>query len=135
MTESAEQFNGQPSDTGSAEKIRPKCLLVDDYGIVVSNVSRFFRELDNFVAVECHSVQDALDAIRKNSPKILFLDHSLTRGGAEGIEIADRAREMIPDIEIYSTTSNGLLDEYKERGIKHIDKIDLSGLRAIISGK
>ena len=135
MSESREQLNGQPGDTGSVEKIKPKCLLVDDEEGITTFFKSFFDGSDNFVAVECHTVEDALNAIRANSPKVLFLDHNFTRGGTEGLEIADRAREIIPDIEIYSTTSHGHLSEYKKRGIKHIGKNDFRKLRDVISGE
>ena len=134
MEDTPEKININSSET--AEPIRKKCLLIDDHAEIIKGLASIFKELDNFVAVECHSVEEALNAIKINSPKIIFLDHSLSYGGAEGFEVADKVREIYPEIEIYSTTTNeSVFGQYRRKGIKHIHKGDFEGFQTIISGK
>jgi len=142
MLESLERSNGQPGDTGSTEKIKPKCLLVDDDDGIIMGVNFMFDKF-NFQAVKCYSVEEALDAIKKSfpPPRVLFLDHSLKSGGSEGLIISKKILEMIkdgslPEMKIYSTTSNReVFSEYDKLGIKHVDKDDFEGLTSIISGE
>ena len=113
MSDSLERSSGQPGDNGSAEKIKPECLLIDDDDGIIMGVNLMFEKF-NFQAVKCHSVEEALDAVKKSSPppQVLFLDHSLNRGGSEGLIISKKILEMIkdgslPEMKIYSTTSSG----------------------------
>jgi DNA-binding NarL/FixJ family response regulator len=118
----------------SIKEPKRKCLLIDDHASVISGVKRFFDEDDNFTAVECHTAEEALNAIKTGTPDILFLDHSLTPGGSEGINIADQIRLEFPDIEIYSTTSNPEnVKHYEKRGIKHIDKGNVNEFKRIVT--
>ena len=132
MTESQEK----PNSSETVEFVKKKCLLIDDHTEIVKGISHFFSNADNFTAVECHSVEEALEAIRVNSPEILFLDHSLSYGGSEGFEISTKVKELNPEIKIYSTTANsGIVREYSRRGIRHIEKSDLDKLSEVVSGK
>jgi len=107
----------------SIERPMKKCLFIDDNAPIIEEINKSFKGVDNFIAVECHSVADALKAITDNSPDVIFLDHNLTSGGTEGYEIADKAKEINPDIEIYSTTTSlGAEKIYAQRGIKHVRK-------------
>lgn len=136
MKETPEQKAEDTNTPENVEKVRVKCLLIDDHTRMIKALNEYFSDFDNFVAVECHSVEDALNAIRANSPKVLFLDNSLTLGGNEGLEIAEKAREIDPDMKIYSTTTNdSLIKSYETQGIGHIDKTDTKTMRAIISGE
>lgn len=118
------------------EKLGPKCLFIDDHASMVSSLRRFLKSFDNFLAAECHSVDDAMNAIKENSPKVIFLDNSLTPGGNEGIQIAKMVKEMYPDIKIYSTTTSpGVERVYEKMGISHIEKGDTDTMQAILSGK
>ena len=142
MLESVEQLSGQAGDTGKMERIRPRCLLIDDHDGIVLGTNLMFGKFD-FKAVECHSVEEALDAIEKSSPppQVLFLDHNLKSGGSEGLIVSKKILEMIkegalPPMKIYSTTnSEDLIPEYDKLGIKHVDKGDFEGLTSIISGE
>jgi CheY-like chemotaxis protein len=124
---------GSAAQTEPVERVKGKCLLIDDYPAVVKSIGHFFEESDNFSAVECHSVDEAMMAIRAHLPRVIFLDHSLTHGGAEGLEIADLVRRQYPEIKIYSTTTNGgVFKDYEKRGIEHLNKADVKSMQAII---
>lgn len=128
MSQTPEQLN----NFESTEKIKRRCLLIDDHPAIVEALNEMFSDAD-FLAVKCQSVEEALQAIKKYSPKIIFLDHSLTPGGGEGLEIARLVKEMFPEITIYSSTTNySVQGLYKKMGIAHIDKNDGKGLRAVI---
>lgn len=81
----------------------------------------------NFVFAECHSTEEALCAISKHHPDVIFLDHHLTTTGNEGIEVVDQLRqEQGEKIKIYSTTSDeSIVFEYQKRGIERISKDNL----------
>jgi DNA-binding NtrC family response regulator len=133
MTESQEQPNGSES----IEK-EGKYLYIDDMPRIVKSINQMLGAHDDFLAVECHSVEEALNAIKANSPKVIFLDHNLTSFGAEGLEIADKVLKMNPEIKIYSTTTDtGVLGAYKAKGIKiaHVEKGDTDAMEVIISQK
>ena len=124
----------KPSVLENTEKIPKKCLFIDDHPLIIAGIKGLFEESDNFVAVECHSVDEALNAIRANNPDIIFLDHSLTRDGSEGIEIADQIKKEKPEIEIYLTTSNpNNQKQYEMIGIKHINKDNFTELQKIVT--
>ena len=117
------------------EAIRRKCLFIDDEKKIIYGIQRLFRGYTNFTAVECHSVDEALNAIKANSPEVLFLDHSLTRGGNEGLQIAIEVQKDNSDIEIVSVTMNDAVGAlYKLKGIKHISKNNIDDLERIVSG-
>jgi len=105
-------------------------LFIDDRGAILGSLQVAFSDQDVAFA-ECHSVEDALQAIEKYQPEVIFLDHSLTEGGDEGLEIADQ----IEGIKIYSTTTNNrITPEYQKRGIENVDKSDLEKFGSIITG-
>jgi len=111
-----------------------KFLFVDDSTELLGSLRRAFFNNPNVAFAECHSVEDALHAIIEHGPDVVFLDHSLTEGGNEGLEIADRAT----GVKIYSTTANSSTDlfiEYLTRGIEWVDKTDLGKLKSIIASQ
>jgi CheY-like chemotaxis protein len=84
---------------------------------------------ENVVFAECHSTDEALTAIGKHKPDVIFLDHSLTEGGEEGLEIA----RGVQGIKIYSTTANtSVVARYAAMGIEHIRPTDLKKFHEII---
>lgn len=108
-----------------------KFLFVDDNADWLWSMRCAFRKNPDVVFAECHSVEDALQAIAEEKPDVVFLDHSLTDGGNEGLEIADRVER----VKIYSTTGNSdLFPVYQKRGIEIVGKLDLSKFRSIIAG-
>lgn len=116
------------------EKIKAKFLLIDDHKAIVEGASFLFDKHIDFTAAECHSTEEALAVILDHMPKVIFLDHSLTKGGSEGLEVAKILSEKYPDIKIYSTTTNPYFEEeYKKLGISHIEKSDTKGIKAIIA--
>ncbi len=120
------------------EKIKPaegepkiKALYIDDSKSLIESAGRAFLGNKNILFVECHNVEEALKAIKKNKPSIIFLDHSLSDDGSEGLKIADKIKGE--DIKIYSTTSNsGVASEYEKRGIEKIGKTDILKIKSIV---
>lgn len=105
-----------------------KALLIDDQIDVIRFLKRALKGVQNIVFAECHSVEEALEAIAREKPEILFLDNSLC-GGNEGLEIADRVK----NIKIYSTTlRDSIVPEYEKRGIERIDKFDFEEIKKLI---
>ena len=107
-----------------------KFLFIDDSAEWLAIIRRRFRNNKNVMFVECHSVEEALAAITKHQPDVIFLDHSLTEGGGEGLEIA----KQIKGVKIYSTTADFTVrSEYQKLGIEHVDKCDLKKIKSIIT--
>ena len=136
MPKSPEQFNlrkDQEKKIRAEKEIKtPRFLFIDDSETMLSSLRNAFPEKEVAFA-ECHSVEDALEAIKKYQPEAIFLDHHLTEDmEGEGLEIADRTK----GIKIYSTTSDSSArEEYQKRGIENVKKYDLSKFRSIIAGE
>ena len=108
-----------------------KALLIDDSSDVIKFFKRALKGIREIVFAECHSVEEALEAIKKEDPLIIFLDNSLC-GGNEGLEIADRVSGKI----IYSitgSTDEQVLNEYTRRKIEVIGKVDYERIIKILS--
>ncbi len=110
-----------------------KFLFIDDNDDWLRAIGAAFKKSGDIVTAECHSVGEALAAIRKHQPEVLFLDHHLTDYGEEGYEIARTA--LANHIKVYSTTSNDrVADTYAEMGITYISKTSsLGDFRKIIA--
>ena len=110
-----------------------KALYVDDDGFIIRCLRRAFGDNNPNIAIaECHTVEEAFQAIDKEKPDVIFLDNDLTRRGNEGLKIADRVK----DVKIYSTTGNAtdeVLSEYERRGIEIIRKTDFDKIRSILA--
>ena len=97
-------------------------------------MARAFAKNSNAIFAECHSVEDAIDAINTHKPDIVFLDHNLSEYGDDGLTIVDRIAGT--GVHICSTTSDSFVaEEYKKRGIEHVRKRDFEGFKRIISEK
>jgi PleD family two-component response regulator len=143
MPKSPEQFNFSKSKPKKEENIEKKIsqklkkevkpsrfLFIDDNESILRSLKNYFSDNQNIGFAECHSVKEALEAIKKYQPDAIFLDHSLTEYGDEGLEIADQVK----GIKIYSTTSNSsVAAEYQKRGIENISKTNLGKLELIIT--
>ncbi len=107
-----------------------KYMFIDDNGEWLGTIERCFRGKD-VVMAECHSLQEAIEAIETYKPDVIFLDHQLTEDGNEGFKIAE---VVAGKVKIYSTTdSNSAAREYEKRGIEHIKKYDLLKFKSITS--
>ena len=123
-----------PKPSENIEKNKINFLLIDDHKAIVEGARFYFDKFTDFTVAECHSTEEALAAIFDHIPKVVFLDHSLTKGGSEGLEVAKVLSEKYPDIKIYSTTTNPYhAEEYKKLGIDHVEKGDTEGIKAIIA--
>lgn len=114
-----------------------KIMVIDDCSSVIRGLREIFKEREEVFISECHSVSDALVAIAERKPDILFLDHSLTEGGREGLEIVAQLRATAKEITIYSTTMDeGVVLQYEGIGIKRVCKEGLVGcIEAILDGE
>jgi len=111
-----------------------KFLFINDNGDWLRSLGRIFSGRDNVVFAECHSIDEALVAISEHNPDVIFLDHSLTEGGIEGLDVARQLEDS--GIKIYSTSANsGVRDQYAKLGISHIRPNDLAWFRKIIEQK
>lgn len=110
-----------------------KFLFIDDNSAWLNSIGVALKKDGDVVIAECHSVGEALAAIKRHQPNVLFLDHHLTDYGEEGFEIARIA--LANHIAVYSTTSNDrVADEYAKRGISCVSKVSsLGDFRKIIA--
>lgn len=110
-----------------------KFLFIDDNAEYLRSIGAALKKSGDIATAECHSVGEALAAIRKHQPNVLFLDHHLTDYGEEGYEIARAA--LANAIKVYSTTSNNrVASTYAEMGITCISKTSpLGDFRKIIA--
>ena len=105
-----------------------KFLFINDNSEMLNAWGRVFGNRKDTALAECHSVEEALRAVTENQPEVVFLDHELTEGGNEGLEIARQLKGM----KIYSTTMRkDAIASYKELGIDHIDASSLRELKSI----
>jgi CheY-like chemotaxis protein len=104
-----------------------KCLFIDDDKWFLSSF-KGASEKHEIVLAECHSVADALEAVAKHKPDVVFLDHQLTEGGWEGLAIA----RNIKHLRVFSTTSDERLKpQYEAMGIAWVGK-RLRSIMAVI---
>lgn len=106
-----------------------KFLFIEDDAEFLRSLKLAFNGKSNVVFAECHSVEDGLKAIAEEKPDVIFLDHHLSEGGNEGLEIAGR----VSGVKIYTTTSNtNVLPAYRAMGIEAIGKTNLKKYREVI---
>lgn len=109
------------------EKIK-KFLFIDDNQLFLESIKRFFGEIKNVELIfsECHSKEDALQAIKKVLPDVIFLDNDLQgKGNNDGIEVIDALKKENITTKIYSITSSqdpSVIEEYKKRNIEIVGK-------------
>lgn len=83
---------------------------------------------------ESHDYIDAMTAIKSENPDLLFLDHSLSRGGDEGFEIVEELRKSGNTMRIVSTTSGSAMEVYQTLfGIDHVEKFDIKKIKKVIA--
>ncbi|MFA6428642.1 MAG: hypothetical protein WCW02_03840 [Candidatus Buchananbacteria bacterium] len=108
-----------------------KALFIDDKGDYLASLARAFRDESGVVFAECHNVEEALAAVDKHLPKVLFLDHNLSGdSGDEGFEIAEALQGK--GITIYSTSAYKQ-PRYEAMGVAYLGKATLKEYREIIS--
>lgn len=102
-----------------------KLLIVDDSEGIVSSLSLLFEGIDGFVVVKktpVLSVKDAILAIEETNPDIILLDHELSKGGGEGLEILQEIKDK------------GLKDAYRRNKIFHFPGKNILEIKKCISG-
>ena len=126
--------NKQNEQGSSREDAPKKFLFIDDSEAWLSAMRRAFFNNPGVKFAECHSVDEAINAINTHKPDVVFLDHNLSEYGDDGLTIVDRIAGT--GVHICSTTSDSFVaEEYKKRGIEHISKRDFQGFQLIISEK
>ncbi len=81
---------------------------------------------------ECHSVADALGAVDREKPDIIFLDNSLSKGHDEGIDVVKALAGK--SMKIFTTTSDPNIEEvYRLMGIPRVEKSDADSIERIMN--
>ncbi len=110
-----------------------KALVIDDDSSIVRSLQRLYSQNQNVVVAQCRSVEQALRAVETHRPGIIFLDHSLTPNGDEGLEVARKLKADRNPATIYSITGGTrCLDEYAKLGIEIIPKSDIQSIVPVI---
>ena len=103
-----------------------KFLFVNDNQSFLRIWEEVFADHPEVVFAQCNSVDEAVSAIVKHQPDLVFLDHHLTPfvsgdGGHEGFKILEALKQlgMMEGRTIYTTTSDyTVLPQYEALGIK-----------------
>ncbi len=70
-------------------------IIIDDEELARERIRRFLDENDNFkVIAECRNGKEAIDAINKTKPELIFLDIQMP--GMDGFEVLNHLKENIP---------------------------------------
>jgi len=127
------QLEGMPQE--SKESVKRKVLFIDDDRNILDAMREVFDGEKGVEFAECHSISDAIKAIEVSCPDVIFLDNSFSADEKNaGLKVADIVKDKWQDTDIYSTTGDDGVDrEYSSRGIKHVDKHDISGIMSIVS--
>jgi ActR/RegA family two-component response regulator len=127
-------YNENKSEKREKQKV---CLFIDDGKLFLDSLERFFSDKKNVFFAECHSKEEALAAILKHRPNIVFIDNDLSgKNQNDGIEVIDSLRGK--DIRFYSITSSNereILNEYAKRGVEVLGKSNIVRLIEIIESK
>ena len=108
-------------------------MFIDDDKSVLRALSYNFNNPDIAYTI-CNTVEEALEAIKQYSPEVIFLDNHFTKGGNEGLEVADKLKDT--KIKIYSTTTDpNAMGKYAKRSIEGVAKFDFNKIREIINKK
>jgi CheY-like chemotaxis protein len=123
------------------EEKEKKFLFIDDNKAFLESLQRFFSSGENqfpfLLFEECHSVKEAINAVFKHHPDVLFIDNDLEgMGNNDGIEVIDEIKNKGLNIKVYSitgSTDKNILSEYEKRNIEIASKFKIFDiLNAII---
>ena len=91
--------------------------------------------LPQVLTAPCHTVEEALEFVQRHEPDVIFLQHSLSPEGNEGLEIAAKVKHLT----IYLITATpDIMDKYKAHGIKHVKYVlstDMEGIASVLKGE
>lgn len=122
--ERIERIEGQPPI---------KAIIIDDDGGIIKALKRAFKDRPDIAVIECHTVGEALTAIKERNPAFIFLDHNLTPNGSEGFKIVEELKASGTSAKIYSTTMDpDVISKYQENGVGHIEKTNVGGMAELI---
>lgn len=91
--------------------MNPKILLIDDEPDVVEFQKRFL-ERRKYEVLTATNTKDAIEAIKNNSPDIVFCDIKLETE-TSGFDILEQAKKLKPEMIVYFIT--GYLDKETEQ--------------------
>ncbi len=115
-----------------------KVLFVDDEPMVLELLEDAIGKIANGEAafIECHTSREAIDAVEREKPEILFIDHNLSKlsegqGGGEGLRVVQTLSGR--GIRMISITSDPNIGKaYELMGIEFIDKFDSERMKRVI---
>jgi CheY-like chemotaxis protein len=129
-------MEGEQKIHESKENPPQRALIIDDSVDILAYFGQAFKKNEYVFTAECHSVEQAIDAITSLKPDIIFLDNTLGAEGNEGLKVADIVKTQWPHVKIYSTTSDvreSVLAEYEKRDIPLVSKSSYVEMLGIIS--
>jgi two-component SAPR family response regulator len=108
-------------------------LFIDDNANFLNSLSLIFNKKNIFFE-ECHSKEEALNAIYKINPDVVFLDNNLSREDTnDGLAVVDSLKgSKIKFYSITFSTDEYLLNEYRKRGVEILGKLNLEKIRKVI---
>lgn len=108
-----------------------KALYIDNEKPMVDLIKFTLGNRKDIISIVCNTVEEALDAIYKYNPDILFLDNFLKIGN-EGVEVVNKIKDK--NIEIYSLSSNSkAFEQYGDRIKGRVEKNDYEEIEKIIN--
>jgi len=108
-------------------------LFIDDNANFLNSLSLIFNKKNIFFE-ECHSKEEALNAIYKINPDVVFLDNNLSREDTnDGLAVVDSLKgSKIKFYSITFSTDEYLLNEYRKRGVEILGKLNLEKIKKVI---
>ncbi|MBN2070087.1 MAG: PEP-CTERM-box response regulator transcription factor [Candidatus Krumholzibacteriota bacterium] len=114
-----------------------KLLIVDDEEAILKQLEWAFKK--DYRIIKASTIEDALTAVKNESPQLMILDLSLTSEseGFEGFEILEKALQIEPGIKIIVITGH----DYKENAFRALESgaidfyskpVDIDELRVIL---
>lgn len=94
----AQEYDEQENSAPGPETGSEKALVVDDQPDVLDMAIELFRSI-GYEVLAANNGQDALDILERN-PEIAVLFSDIVMPGMNGIDLAQRARGLVPDIKV-----------------------------------
>lgn len=125
---------------------KKRILIVDDlYSIVETTPELIEFFLGNFFSasgIATTSIDEAITAIKNYKPDIILLDHELTIGGNEGLEIAKiintsslKSETVVISTSTLVNSSWELTEEYRKNGVRHFSGKNFDEIKKCLEHK
>ena len=111
------------SDANTQEKISTiRIMLIDDEQLIIEGVKALIQQKPNLeVCATANNLQDAMDAIAKETPDLVLLDWQFKHSETNGFDMAMQFLKQNSDLKIIMVTSYGdttLVKECLNNGVK-----------------